>query len=678
MPEYLAPGVYVEETSFRAKSIEGVSTSTAAFVGPTRFGPTRGEPEILGSYAEFERIYHGLDRLDWGGTNYDNYIAHAVRNFFEEGGARLYVSRVFTPNGDSDKGIAAASVKVGSDEKLKLAARYPGAAGNLPVTFSFKLGQNILGRVAVDPSNAASATYNTLRGLQGGEVVYIRKKELGTSPSLPSDTPSSPAPGVGQLYAVERYFDGSKYSFKLHPYNEGETIEGEDDDPDVEIKAITMEELDAQSAAVTAGKTADEIFSAHVLTCSVLIGRSGQFGAEQFYDNLHIDPAHTGSLTQVFAADPSSKATALYNPLVMTTEETNGAALAYALLAQKTVLTPTGASEPLKIVQTLNDPKVADSLRSFKLALTGGNDGKRPVASAYEGEDALQTSDGLASGLKALELVEDISIVAAPGHSFGYESDTYGDDAAAVMRLLISHAERMRYRIAVLDAGENQLISQVRDMRAKVDSTHAALYYPWIKVMDPVTRAEVALPPSGFVAGIYARNDVQYGVHKAPANEVVRGALGLTQTISKAQQDVLNPEGINCFRFFEGRGIRLWGARTISSDPEWKYVNLRRYFAYLERSIEKGTQWVVFMNNADALWDKVKRTIDDFLFNEWKNERLMGTKPEESYFVRCDRSTMTQNDLDNGRLICLVGVSPVRPAEFVIFRIGQWTADRKS
>ncbi|HLO03836.1 MAG TPA: phage tail sheath subtilisin-like domain-containing protein [Symbiobacteriaceae bacterium] len=665
MPEYLAPGVYVEETSFRAKSIEGVSTSTAAFVGPTRFGPTRGEPEMVGSYAEFERIYAGLDRLDWSGTNYDNYIAHAVRNFFEEGGARLYVSRVFTPKSVSDTGIATGAVKVSSDTKLTIKARYPGAAGNLPVTFRFKLGQNIIGREKVDPSNAASASYNTLRGLQGGEVVYIRLKDLGADPDLPASKPAASSPDVGQLYAVERYFDGSRYTFKLHPWNDTDGT-----------KALTMAALD-DDAAVAVDDTAADTFTVQVLTCSVQIGRSGQFGAEQLYENLQIDPAHTGSLTQVFAAEPSSKATALYNPLVMTTALTNGAELAYALLAQATVLTPEGETTPLTILETLNDAKVADSLRGFKLALAGGNDGLRPVASDFEGEDALQSSDGLASGLKAIELIEDVSIVAAPGHSFGYEG-AYASDAAAIMRLLISHAERMRYRIAVLDSGENQLISQVRDMRAKVDSTHAALYYPWIKVMDPVTRTEIALPPSGFVTGIYARNDVENGVHKAPANEVVRGALGLTQTISKAQQDVLNPEGINCFRFFEGRGIRLWGARTISSDPEWKYVNLRRYFAYLERSIEKGTQWVVFMNNADGLWDKVKRTINDFLFNEWKNERLLGTKPEESYFVRCDRSTMTQNDLDNGRLICLVGVSPVRPAEFVIFRIGQWTADRKS
>jgi phage tail sheath protein FI len=246
------------------------------------------------------------------------------------------------------------------------------------------------------------------------------------------------------------------------------------------------------------------------------------------------------------------------------------------------------------------------------------------------------------------------------------------------MRHLIGHCERMRYRIAVLDSADGQRISEVRQYRAQLDSTHAALYYPWVRILDPVTEQEILLPPSGFVAGIYARNDTDHGVHKAPANEVVRQAIGLEVVLNKAQQDVLNPEGINCFRFFEGRGFRLWGARTISSDPEWKYVNLRRYFAFLERSIERGTQWAVFESNGPTLWANVRRTIEDFLFNEWKSDHLLGEKPQESYFVRCDRTTMTQNDLDNGRLVCLIGVAPLRPAEFVIFRIGQWTADRRA
>jgi phage tail sheath protein FI len=238
--------------------------------------------------------------------------------------------------------------------------------------------------------------------------------------------------------------------------------------------------------------------------------------------------------------------------------------------------------------------------------------------------------------------------------------------------------------MAVLDAPPYVTPSQMRDLRGLVDSTRAALYYPWIIAVNPLAGpnstqpGEIALPPSGYVCGIYARNDIERGVHKAPANEVVRGALRFEPAVNFGQQELLNPIGVNCLRALDGRGLRVWGARTISSDPEWKYLNVRRYFNYLGASIDRGTQWAVFEPNGEMLWANVRGTIADFLYNEWRNGALLGSKPEEGYFVRCDRTTMTQNDLDNGRLICLIGVAVVKPAEFVIFRIGQKTADAKS
>jgi hypothetical protein len=216
----------------------------------------------------------------------------------------------------------------------------------------------------------------------------------------------------------------------------------------------------------------------------------------------------------------------------------------------------------------------------------------------------------------------------------------------------------------------------VRALRALYDSTYCRFYYPWVRSSIPLTGRR-NLSALGFVAGIYARNDIQpRGLQGAGQ----RGGEPRDRLRALPQQGPAGsaqPEGINCFRFFEGRGMRLWGARTIARDPEWKYVNLRRYFAYLERSIDKGTQWAVFEPNGEQLWANVRRTIEDFLLNEWQNGALLGDKPDKAYFVKCDRSTMSQNDLDNGRLICLIGVAPLRPAEFVIFRIGQWTADRK-
>lgn len=667
MAEYLAPGVYIEERSFRSKSIEGVSTSTAGFIGPTRFGPLRGEPELVTSFADFERIYGGLDQLEYDGDRMHNYVAHAVRNFFEEGGRRLYVTRVYKPSGGSaESGYASAEINVTPDSEdvaLRWRARYPGAAGDGTLTFQFHLGPNILGEEPKDPADPAGESVAVLRGARSHDLVWVKRtveaetedpedEEDAEESEETEDTEDEALATEDEvsLYWLERYLDAGsgRHTFRLR--NNAPGSDAGD--------ALLVTELNPAT---------DEV---RILTVDVTFAPN-HGGTEERWSGLTFHPDHPQSLTKQFAEEPSSRAMELYVPLVATTPLKHGVALAEALLAQNSMVDPDRPVDDF-----IADDDSGDAARAFRIELTGGSDGTRPGFAEYEGDDGDGT-DGRKSGLKALEDVEDISMVAAPGSTFGYDGD-YEDDANAITRLLISHAERMRYRIAVLDAPNGQLPSEIRRYRGKLDSTHAALYYPWIRILDPVTQEEINLPPSGFVTGIYARNDVEHGVHKAPANEVVRSALGLELFLNQAQQDVLNPIGVNCVRTFEGRGVRLWGARTIASDSEWKYVNVRRYFAYLERSIETSTQWIVFMNNMPSLWEKVRITIEEFLYNEWRSQRLMGTKPAEAYFVRCDRSTMTQNDLDNGRLVCLVGVAPVRPAEYVIFRIGQWTADHKA
>jgi phage tail sheath protein FI len=281
-----------------------------------------------------------------------------------------------------------------------------------------------------------------------------------------------------------------------------------------------------------------------------------------------------------------------------------------------------------------------------------------------------------ADALRALLTVDKVSIVAAPG------STELGPNADAIQSQLVAHAEsRGAYRIAVLDIPKGKSPEQAREYRVRFDSMAAAFYYPWVLTAnpgfdanDPTSQKDLMLPPSGFICGIYARNDIQRGAAKALANEEIRGAAGFEREITQAEQDMLNTAGVNCLRYFPGRGYCVWGARTASSDPEWKYVNVRRHLIYLEHSIDKGTQWVVFEPNGEKLWAAVRKAVSNFLYNEWRNGALQGQKPEEAFFVRCDRTTMTQNDLDNGRLICLIGVAPIKPAEFVIFRIGQKTA----
>lgn len=319
----------------------------------------------------------------------------------------------------------------------------------------------------------------------------------------------------------------------------------------------------------------------------------------------------------------------------------------------------------------------ATSWRTYTFPLDGGSDGNAPKSGDYEGlEGTADDGRPFKTGLMAFEDIEEISIVAAPGSTFNFANKQ--DDVMETINLLIAHAQNMKYRIAVLDCGDKMAVADVLAMRGQLDSTYGAFYYPWVKIVDPITSNDLNLPPSGFVAGIYAANDINRSVSKAPANEVVTLAVGFETLVNKGQQEVLNPAGVNCFRFFEGRGYRLWGARLISSDPEWKYVNLKRDFAYLERSIDVGTQFAVFEPNGPPLWTNIRRTISDFLFSEYQAGNLLGDSAAQAFFVRCDRTTMTQNDLDNGRMVCLIGVSPVYPAEFVIFRIGQWTASSTS
>jgi Bacteriophage tail sheath protein len=280
------------------------------------------------------------------------------------------------------------------------------------------------------------------------------------------------------------------------------------------------------------------------------------------------------------------------------------------------------------------------------------------------------------AALEQLERVLEPTIVAAPGATFRYERTRQGDRDATI-QALFDHAARVKYRFVVIDCGDEQSPAAVTAMRASFDSASGALYYPWVRVVDPNSGRELDVPPSGFICGIFARVDLHRGVWKAPANEALAMAAGLEREISFAEERDLNAVHVNCLRRMPGKGLLVTGARTLSSDGEWKYVPVRRLLLFLEASIDRGLQWVVFEPNDERLWATARRMVEDFLYTQWRAGALLGSRPEEAFFVRCDRNTMTQDDLDNGRLLCLVGVAPVRTAEFVIFRIGQWTRDRK-
>jgi hypothetical protein len=634
MPGYRAPGVFVEDVSVRARTIEGVETTTTGFVGPTRYGPLDARPEVVTSLVEYERIYGGKAKLAFsnGDGETDDYMWNAARAFFQEGGTRLYVARAFTPTSTLLTGMARVDPASAGGRAdlldLGVRARFPGRAGDARVTFTLQLGPNRLTRGADGAVSIAGAAHR--------DIVWVRDAvdTRGTFFRLIADP-------LGQTWQLDT---------------------GTSDDPG------TMTELQARFPAPQA--PAQDVLDLRILTVTVTVAPASGDLATFVAADLPLDPHHVrdgvpDSLFACFAEEPTRSARTRSVPIVLDRAAGDGLDVLARFVAAHDA-----ASAAPTLAAALADRASPAAARSVTVALSGGDDGAIPTLAAYEGAENPDT--GRATGLRALEAVEDIAIVAAPG-----STATGGARTQSIVAALIGHAERMRYRIAVVDSVRGQTIEAVRAFRALFDSSHAALYYPWVRTVDPLTGQENIYPPSGFVVGIYARNDVERAVYKAPANAVVRLATGFERLISHHEQDVLNPEGINCFRFFAGRGMRLWGARTMSRDSESKYVNVRRYVAYLERSIDRGLQWTVFEPNGERLWANVRRTVEDFLLGEWRKDGLLGDQPS-AYFVKCDRSTMTRNDLDNGRLVCLIGVAVVKPAEFVILRIGQWTADRKT
>ncbi|MFT3858277.1 MAG: phage tail sheath subtilisin-like domain-containing protein [Aquabacterium sp.] len=628
MPEYLAPGVYVEEVSFRSKSIEGVATSTTGFAGVTRYGPvlyengpTAVKPRLITSYTEFERVYGGLEPLTVEGVSEPrtSYLAHSARAFFNNGGKRLYVSRVFRKLlGKTDADSIAKLTVPTTLGSAKWIARWPGADGNVLIDTQAVRSKNLAFKYDPTPGDIlAKHTWGVqVRTARKGSVV-----EVTFPPIPPAVVPTGNQTLVaGSLLVVDVDQDG-RQTF-----------------------------IDSSNAVVPQATL--DVAGIHIALVEMRVVVYGPQGRIDSYDQLSTYPDQSRFIGKVLELqDPVDENAMVWLQYTPDASRFSPAALMIGLQ---------GADK----------------------RLSGGNDGALPEPDDFLGMEAdPDVITKKATGLEALGEIDDIAIVALP--------DAGALDNEEKVRVaaghLIGHAEKYRYRIAVVDGMPNSSITEIREFRGKFDSKYAALYHPWIEILDPLVPSapgvpprKLLLPPSGFVTGIYARNDIERGVHKAPANEIVRGLTKFEININKGRQDVLNPEGVNCLRFFEGRGNRVWGARTMSSDPEWKYVNVRRLFIYVEHSIEKATQWAVFEPNNERLWANIKSTVEDFLYVLWRDGALLGSKPEEAFFVRCDRTTMTQNDLDNGRMICLVGMAPTMPAEFVIFRVGQWTANAKA
>ncbi|HLB49785.1 MAG TPA: phage tail sheath subtilisin-like domain-containing protein [Anaerolineales bacterium] len=545
MPEYLSPGVYVEEVDRGPKPIEGVGTAMAVFIGFTEKAQlveqsngetlTRdllGKPQLVTNWSQYVERFGSFA----GGA----YLPHSVYGYFQNGGSRCYVVSVKTiPK--------AQAALLNGEGKPALVARAKQAGFD---------GLRLRVKVEVPPAAA------------GDEGKKAKGKE-----------------GEGAAPAAGAADGGTPFTVTV----EREKTTGGWMTQEV-LRDVTLAEMQKEDGAKMAGVA--------------------------YKDNK------APQLIDLVVPDPSAPLAKLW---------------------------------PREQQQSL-------SIESKLLSAATATD--------FQGEVTERT------GVEGLESIDDITMVVVPDLMTmmpGQKLDLHM--VKAVQSMIIAHCEKMGDRVAVLDAPPNMSPQAVKKWRmdaAGYDSSYAALYYPWLEVNDPVTNRPIHVPPSGHAAGIWARSDNTRGVHKAPANEVVRGATGLANNVTKGEQDTLNPIGVNCIRAFPGMGIRVWGARTLSSNPSWRYINVRRLFNFVEKSIERGTQWVVFEPNEPRLWGRVRRDVSAFLGLVWRDGALFGLTPEQAYYVKCDEELNPPASRDLGRLIIEIGLAPVKPAEFVIFRISQW------
>ena len=594
MAEYLSPGVYVEEYDSGATTMQGVSTSTAGFVGLAERGPVIGQPQLVTSFADYTRMYGGyLSKAGYGDARY---LPYAVEQFFMNGGARAYIMRAVP--GDAK----AASLTTGV---LRVTAANPGAwAEKMRVT----VVPSSKAKTQVFDVDGADLTLKNADGFNAGDVVEL--------------------------------FDGKTTAYA--------TIKS------VLDKVITLDAPCTLAVADTKVGT-----SKYIRTCEITITARLDDTVET-YENLSLKPealnyapVKTAKSDLIRVEVLPGKPAAAAAPAVKDENKDN----------KDKKDAPAAAPAPAKAAGITPYDLCAGVGEGMVLTLEGGSDGSvlNVTPDAYIGAD---DGPGKRTGLQAFQENGVVSVLAIPGVT-----------APEVQAALIGFCENRKSCFAILDVPMDlKKTNDVATFRDMYDSTYAAMYHPWLQMFDAGAKRTDYFPPSGAMAGIYARSDNSRGVHKAPANEVVRGCTGLSCNYNVGEQDILNPIGVNLIRALPGQGIRVWGARTISSNGLWKYVNVRRLFIYIEESIKANTNWVVFEPNSETLWSRVTRTIETFLATCWRDGALAGSSPEQAFFVECGPTTMTQDDIDNGRLICQIGIAPVKPAEFVIFRITQKTA----
>ncbi|BBH69386.1 tail protein [Actinoplanes sp. OR16] len=758
MPEYLSPGVFIEEIDAGPRPIAGVSTSTAGMVGVTRRGPEDGKPRLVTSYLEFQRTFGGLlpepsattaARLgdaEEGGKWWA--FPLAVRGFFENGGQRLYVKRVVSAEGTratvkTGRGLRSEITQDAAPDAATIEVRHLLGFTGIGQTVAIRRGDTdaeLVAEATVQSYEQGARTRVTLAaavgtGLSAARGDYIvpaspvaaadtvtfaassrggwgQRVQVLVRPVAGEQLPLLPDSAAGDFFVTRLTKDvtaaahdvfvpkadvagvGAQEDFWV--LIRGDVFQARKDAESGDDVKLTITDLPADPRWKADDPVRRVRFANEPGATALRVGGAGRLYPDallQFDDGEKLLIRRVTQIDgDVVTVDAPLAARYFDNQRVYlveaeaaarftdedgdVTDETFANLHWNATEAVGLVRTVAGRSE-LVTASVTAGTTLAGGSDDAGFWFAGGDAGWTSLgADGLDGFDELKVSDfvggedpetGLTTGIAALESIDEIAICAVPGIWSG-----------TVQQSLIGQCEDLKDRFAVLDPRDGLTVDGIRDFRAPYDTKYAAMYYPWVVVNHPITGLPYTVPPAGHIAGVYARTDVERGVHKAPANAIVRGINlrdGLATDLTRRHQDMLNPKGINALRFFPGMGNRVWGARTLSSDSAWRYVNVRRLFIFLEESIEEGTQWVVFEPNAEPLWALVKQTVENFLDTVWRSGALAGTTPDEAYFVACDRTTMTESDQQNGRLVCVIGVAPVFPAEFVIFRIQQKTRE---
>ena len=683
MPQYLAPDVYIEEIDSGNHPIEGVSTSITGFVGMTAMGPSSGLPQLVTSFSEFTNLYGSY--FDLGPTFLGfNAMPYAVEGFFTNLGSLLYITRVLPPGasvatGQSQGGLV---TRLYSDTPTPTATQYqfrPLTTRGIQVGTLIDLqminngivtNSGTLTTSAVDPVTGIVTTNNpgALTTIFQAKYTTVFTDNNGIDANghpLAAAAPQTTRPAGLNSFVISAANEGSwglNVQITATHESAGKSvlntwISGAAGNNQIALASSAGFYVNAW-VEINRGKT--KIYRKCLAVTGVVITLDGpalaaadiapDSGTITYFSTCEFRLSVSyGTQNEVWAGLTLENVPGRYYVDVVN----NGSALI-------TVPAPTTATDPFFFPSGIDGAKVP--------LTTGGVDGTgAPTDATFIGTDG---GPGNRTGIQALVDIEDISIVAVPGVT-----------SQNVQSALITHCETLQFRFAILDpapkAGNDPPdLNDIQSQRSQFDTKYAAIYYPRVQVYDPSKNQTVIAPPSGHIAGIYARVDDQRGVYKAPANEIIAGITGYETLVNKGDQEILNPDpvNINVLRDFRNsnNGLRVYGGRVMTSDTNWKYINVRRLFNFLERSIEVGTQWAVFEPNDSTLWAKLTQSISQFLTRCWRDGALMGQTADQAFFVKCDTTTMTLDDRENGRLIAIVGVAPVFPAEFVIIRIGQW------